>query len=116
MTFYACQNILETKPNLSDFAEFCVQTELKFTYEHLRFQEFVRGLYPQAPIREEGRKEWEGGEEKRRRDVGVGHPLGSPPFLIKVYAYVSHLYLACTQLGVSISECNKCNVGDVLKF
>jgi hypothetical protein len=45
--------------------DFCVQNELKFTYVHLQFQKFFRGLYPRTPVKK-GRGR-EGGEGPGRR-------------------------------------------------
>jgi hypothetical protein len=45
--------------------DFCVQNELKFTYVHLQFQKFFRGLYPRTPVKK-GRG-GEGGEGPGRR-------------------------------------------------
>jgi hypothetical protein len=43
-----------TSQNLVDHAAvFCVRNALKVTYEHLRFEKFFRGLYPELPFKGE---------------------------------------------------------------
>jgi hypothetical protein len=47
---------------LNQAAVFCVRNALKVIYEHLRFENFSRGLYPRTPV-EKG----EGGHGEGRR-------------------------------------------------
>jgi hypothetical protein len=52
-----------TSQNLvNQAAVFCVRNELKVTYEHLRFENFFRGLNPRPPLNRGGRTR--GGKEK----------------------------------------------------
>jgi hypothetical protein len=47
-------------------AVFCVRNALKVTYEHLRFENFFRGLYPGPSLKGEGGHEGgKGGVERR---------------------------------------------------
>ena len=44
-----------TSQNLvNQAAVFCVRNALKVIYEHLRFENFSRGLYPRTPLKGEG--------------------------------------------------------------
>jgi hypothetical protein len=45
--------------------DFSSVNDLKFTYVHLQFQKFSRGLYPRAPMHDEGEgRERRGGQGK----------------------------------------------------
>jgi hypothetical protein len=58
--------------------DFCVQNELKFTYVHLQFQKFFRGLYPRTPVKKgRGREGGEGpGRRGRKGEKGRGWETG----------------------------------------
>jgi hypothetical protein len=51
---------------LNQAAVFCVRNALKVIYEHLRFENFSRGLFPRTPLKEGGRT-W-GGKEGEGRE------------------------------------------------
>jgi hypothetical protein len=52
-------------------AVFCVRNALKVIYEHLRFENFFRGLYPGPPLKGGGRT-W--GGKGRKEGKGSGAP------------------------------------------
>jgi hypothetical protein len=54
---------------LNQAAVFCVRNALKVIYEHLRFENFSRGLYPRTPLKGGGRT-WDG----RKGKGGSGAP------------------------------------------
>jgi hypothetical protein len=54
---FASQNLV------NQAAVFYVRNALKVVYEHLRFENFFRGLYPRIPVKRGGRT-WERKERK----------------------------------------------------
>jgi hypothetical protein len=56
---------------LNQAAVFCVRNALKVIYEHLRFENFFRGLYLRTPV-ERGREDM--GRERKEGEEGSAAP------------------------------------------
>jgi hypothetical protein len=72
-----------TSQNLvNQAAVFCVRNALKVVYEHLRFENFFRELYPRNPVKRRGRT-WRGkGWKEKEGSAAPSFQSSAPPLYL----------------------------------